>query len=391
MATHGMTIAKASKDDFEKVYNLLSPMEELFNSKWCNEEGWTEWDDDDENKQELLAIRKEIAEDEYCEEDEVDNRLILYEFIKRRMRRCGCSNWQRVVIAAECLIDTFCDPQESSLCWRPDLEEVEVGNQTSIFGEDDRKRVLLRQEYVVETICKDLEREGYSVQPMLIPACAVGAPHRRDRVWIIANRTDTGTESMQQTGEDGVHAVGSTSNTNCQRSEEVHKEIQSQKPNGERADGSRCELFTTHACGDGWSGRCCKGGGNENKETFGGNVLAKTKGFSWEQPASDSDSKRFPTFGFTSSVNKEEWTNENRCPMQSSCNAGRTSRTDWWKEFPTQSPVCRRNDGLPFNVHDLTIPFTKWRQESVKGYGNAIVPQVILEIFKAIEGINDTA
>lgn len=38
MATHGMTIAKASKDDFEKVYNLLSPMEELFNSKWCNEE-----------------------------------------------------------------------------------------------------------------------------------------------------------------------------------------------------------------------------------------------------------------------------------------------------------------------------------------------------------------
>ena len=104
MATHGMTIAKASKDDFEKVYNLLSPMEELFNSKWCIEEEWTEWDDGDEDKQELLAIRKEIAEDEYCEEDEVDNRLILY--------------------AAECLIDTFCDPQESCLAWRPDLERA---------------------------------------------------------------------------------------------------------------------------------------------------------------------------------------------------------------------------------------------------------------------------
>ena len=58
-----------------------------------------------------------------------------------------------------------------------------------------------------------------------------------------------------------------------------------------------------------------------------------------------------------------------------------------WKEFPTQSPVCRGNDGLPFDVDNLTIPFTKWRQESVKGYGNAIVPQVILEIFKAIEEI----
>ncbi|GAA6349916.1 hypothetical protein I1100191F8_35240 [Phocaeicola dorei] len=58
-----------------------------------------------------------------------------------------------------------------------------------------------------------------------------------------------------------------------------------------------------------------------------------------------------------------------------------------WENFPTQSPVCRGNDGLPFDVDNLTIPFTKWRQESVKGYGNAIVPQVILEIFKAIEEI----
>lgn len=228
-------------------------------------------------------------------------------------------------------------------------EEVEVGNQTSIFGEDDRKRVLLRQEYVVETICKDLEREGYSVQPMLIPACAIGAPHRRDRIWIIANRTDTGTESMQQTGEDGVHAVGSTSNT----------------------------------YGVGWSGRCCKGGGNENKEIFGGNVLAKTKGFSWERPASDSNNERLQ-----GCFNNRKHPKEREKPYdQQSC---RLLREDW-KDFPTQSPVCRRNDGLPFNVHDLTIPFTKWRQESIKGYGNAIVPQVILEIFKAIEEVEKLA
>lgn len=124
MATHQITIAKASKNDFEKVYNLLSPMEELFNNRWSNEESWTEWDDDNEDKLELLAIRKEIAEEEYCDEDEVDNRLVLYEFIKRRMRLCGCSNWQRVVTAAECLIDIFCDPQESCLAWRPDLKRA---------------------------------------------------------------------------------------------------------------------------------------------------------------------------------------------------------------------------------------------------------------------------
>ena len=55
MATHQITIAKASKNDFEKVYNLLSPMEELFNNRWSNEESWTEWDDDNEDKLELLA------------------------------------------------------------------------------------------------------------------------------------------------------------------------------------------------------------------------------------------------------------------------------------------------------------------------------------------------
>lgn len=32
----------------------------------------------------------------------------------------------------------------------------------------------------------DLENAGYAVQPFIIPACATGAPHRRDRVWIIA-------------------------------------------------------------------------------------------------------------------------------------------------------------------------------------------------------------
>ena len=54
-----------------------------------------------------------------------------------------------------------------------------------------------------------------------------------------------------------------------------------------------------------------------------------------------------------------------------------------WEEFPTQSPVCGRDDGVPRQLDGIT--FSSWRQQSVKGYGNAIVPQVIHEIFKAIE------
>ena len=40
----------------------------------------------------------------------------------------------------------------------------------------------------LENCFSDLEMEGYEVQELVIPACAVQAPHRRDRVWIVANR-----------------------------------------------------------------------------------------------------------------------------------------------------------------------------------------------------------
>lgn len=40
---------------------------------------------------------------------------------------------------------------------------------------------------ILKEILESLEAEGYEVQPLIIPACAVGACHRRDRVWIIAH------------------------------------------------------------------------------------------------------------------------------------------------------------------------------------------------------------
>ena len=54
-----------------------------------------------------------------------------------------------------------------------------------------------------------------------------------------------------------------------------------------------------------------------------------------------------------------------------------------WEEFPTQSPICGGDDGLPFELDRITFP--KWRRESIKAYGNAIVPQVVYQIFKSIE------
>jgi DNA (cytosine-5)-methyltransferase 1 len=54
-----------------------------------------------------------------------------------------------------------------------------------------------------------------------------------------------------------------------------------------------------------------------------------------------------------------------------------------WDNFPTQSPICGGDDGLPTELDGIT--FSKWRNESIKAYGNAIVPQVAYQIFKAIQ------
>tara|TARA_R100000655_G_scaffold52715_2_gene90563 strand:+ start:5270 stop:6181 length:912 start_codon:yes stop_codon:yes gene_type:complete len=58
-----------------------------------------------------------------------------------------------------------------------------------------------------------------------------------------------------------------------------------------------------------------------------------------------------------------------------------------WKIFPTQPPICRGNDGLSKELDGIT--FSKWRRESIKAYGNAIVPQVAYEIFKAINKLEE--
>jgi DNA (cytosine-5)-methyltransferase 1 len=58
-----------------------------------------------------------------------------------------------------------------------------------------------------------------------------------------------------------------------------------------------------------------------------------------------------------------------------------------WDAFPTQSPICGGNDGISRELDGIT--FSKWRNESIKAYGNAIVPQVAYQIFQAIQNANE--
>lgn len=71
-------------------------------------------------------------------------------------------------------------------------EVSKVANAANLFDEIDdvRGQYELRETFTLQRICTDLESHGYAVQPVLVPACAVGAPHKRDRVFIVARRKD---------------------------------------------------------------------------------------------------------------------------------------------------------------------------------------------------------
>ena len=55
----------------------------------------------------------------------------------------------------------------------------------------------------LDEVLSDLEGQGYAARPFIVPACAADAPHRRDRVWIIArNVGDTYSKQRKATQKD---------------------------------------------------------------------------------------------------------------------------------------------------------------------------------------------
>lgn len=53
----------------------------------------------------------------------------------------------------------------------------------------------------LDEVLADLEGEGYAARAVVVPACAVDAPHRRDRVWIVANDLAHSGSGRRQGGE----------------------------------------------------------------------------------------------------------------------------------------------------------------------------------------------
>ncbi len=317
-------------------------------------------------------------------------------------------------------------------------EVIEVGNQTALFGEEDALHSYeQREKFTIERVCSDLESIGYSVQPVLIPACAVGAPHRRDRVFIIAHAenamysrqlhgqnevegsernfrntctgdserlrdetqrtddsdsSDTRFESMRRERQDSIHRLGTVADSDS---------TGQSSPEGEdRRDRQTMDGRSESVSFDGVSRPCVDESSSDTASIGGLQVFDNLEPELSEgaEPFSES-SKRTATDtednGLQHRMRARRWESEPKRDY---------SVGDRWQGFPTVSAVHRGNDGLPFDVDDITIPFvkwrpqdanlkranfSKWRSESLKAYGNAIVPQVMYEIFRAIELVSE--
>jgi DNA (cytosine-5)-methyltransferase 1 len=197
---------------------------------------------------------------------------------------------------------------------------------------------------VFEQVCLDLEAEGYEVQPFIIPAAAKNAPHRRDRVWFVAYANRNDGRSINR------DCRCTESKTDRQGQQSVYSRISSTSNEGNDTNSSSIGL--------------CRH--SEKQRLF------------------------FETHRTSNGMAKENVTNTNKIGLSNKMENAKLERrrscfggqSHTWDSFPTQSPICGGDDGIPTQLDGIT--FSKWRAESIKGYGNAIVPQIAYEIFKQL-------
>lgn len=235
---------------------------------------------------------------------------------------------------------------------------------------ESNEAASIQEVMVIEEIRKGLEEIGYDLQPFIIPACAVNAPHRRDRVWFVAYSNDDGRSENTERGQ--CKNFENRNQHECLHLHEIatHTDISTERPSRK-------------------SNKAKRGGSKNNDEQKGGREQAEQHSGCDDVLRYDAntDHKRLEGIGKSIRTHKERRKAENGSAKQYTCDDRRTLLATGWENFPTQSPVCNGDDGISSRLDSITFP--KWRNESIKAGGNAIVPQVIYQIFKAIQQFED--
>lgn len=69
----------------------------------------------------------------------------------------------------------------------------------------------------LDEVLSDLEGQDYACRPFIIPACAVNAPHRRDRTWVIAHANGRGEPNGSINGKTQISLAKHAANASSKR------------------------------------------------------------------------------------------------------------------------------------------------------------------------------
>ena len=205
-----------------------------------------------------------------------------------------------------------------------------------IIAENVRGIINIQDGMVFETVCSDLESEGFEIQPFIIPAAGVGAPHKRERVWIVGYSKHNGSLTSK------IRRGNKEINAGAQEGE--NKTIESQRT----SRSSNNEIMEN-------SRRTLRQGAKFSKEN-----------------ADESKQKNADKFERSSGTPEYHVANSKGIHVQGQQDRSRqeqSRRESWWEFEPN---VGRVANGVPGRVHRL------------KGLGNSIVPQIAEEIGRAI-------
>ena len=243
--------------------------------------------------------------------------------------------------------------------WPEMIRAIREIQPSWVVGENVRGLTNWNGGLVFDEVQAELENEGYEVTPYLLPACAVNAPHRRDRIWFIAYRNE-----------------GATRPPGTSEGIESNRGYNDNEP----------ELWRTKTKQHIRCGELLRDATNANgiRQDASQRKHEKQPGQGREHAQYD-----FEPDGYAANLHKERL---QRGAEFGSIGAGRQNSDKQpagcvrpnWDKFPTKPPICSRNDGFPGRLAGIT--FSKHREKSIGAYGNAIVPQVAYQIFKAIEG-----
>ena len=240
--------------------------------------------------------------------------------------------------------------------WPEMLRVIREVRPTYVLGENVGGFLTWDGGMVFEQVCTDLEAEGYEVCPLVIPACSLNAPHRRDRVWIAAHIKDA--DDRGNTRE--------VSSENEQQTKERQEERLTEPRRANKLTISDTEYTRQHGTEDRESGAT---GSDSDASRQNEDEQLTRPALSWND-ASDS----------TSAGRKHGGAREQGNGSQRE--EGLFGRDAWREDWPTVAArLCTLDDGLQGG---LARP-RGWRYAALKGTGNAIVPQVAAEIMKAMK------